>query len=247
MNENLDHKNVLITGAAGGIGKAIVNSFDSDQYNLLLAGTNNFRLEAITKELNTDAKYVVCDFSNHKNIENIINKVEESFDNRIDILVNNAGITRDNLAIRMKDEEWLEVINLNLNSTFFLTKEITKRMVKKRYGRIVNISSVVGSSGNIGQANYAASKAGLEGMTKSLALEVSSRGITVNCIAPGFIETAMTKELLEKNKEKILERIPMNKIGSPKDVSSLTKFLASEEASYITGQTFHVNGGMIMS
>tara|TARA_B100000029_G_C17423119_1_gene905064 strand:- start:177 stop:920 length:744 start_codon:yes stop_codon:yes gene_type:complete len=247
MNENLDHKNVLITGAAGGIGKAIVNSFDSDQYNLLLAGTNNSRLEAITKELNADAKYVVCDFSNHKNIENIINKVEESFDNRIDILVNNAGITRDNLAIRMKDEEWLEVINLNLNSTFFLTKEITKRMLKNRYGRIVNISSVVGSSGNIGQANYAASKAGLEGMTKSLALEVSSRGITVNCIAPGFIETAMTKELLEKNKEKILERIPMNKIGSPKDVSSLTKFLASEEASYITGQTFHVNGGMIMS
>ena len=146
----------------------------------------------------------------------------------------------------MKEEEWNDVINLNLNTTFFLTKEILRFMVKNRFGRIINISSVVGSSGNLGQANYAASKAGLEGMTKSIALEVASRGITVNCIAPGFIETAMTSDILEKNKDKIINNIPIKRIGEPDDISSLTKFLASDKASYITGQTFHVNGGMLM-
>ena len=146
----------------------------------------------------------------------------------------------------MKEEDWNSVINLNLNTTFFLTKEILRFMVKNRFGRIINISSVVGSSGNIGQANYAASKAGLEGMTKSIALEVASRGITVNCIAPGFIKTAMTSDILEKNEEKIISNIPIKRIGVPDDISSLTKFLASDKASYITGQTFHVNGGMYM-
>ena len=146
----------------------------------------------------------------------------------------------------MKEEEWNDVINLNLNTTFFLTKEILKFMVKKRFGRIINISSVVGSSGNLGQANYAASKAGLEGMTKSIALEVASRGITANCIAPGFIKTAMTSDILEKNEDKIINNIPIKRIGEPDDISSLTKFLASDKASYITGQTFHVNGGMLM-
>ena len=146
----------------------------------------------------------------------------------------------------MKEEEWNDVINLNLSTTFFLTKEILKYMVKNRYGRIINISSVVGSSGNLGQANYAASKAGLEGMTKSIALEVASRGITVNCIAPGFIKTAMTADILEKNEDEIIKNIPIKRIGLPEDISSLTKFLASDKANYITGQTFHVNGGMFM-
>ena len=146
----------------------------------------------------------------------------------------------------MKEEDWNAVINLNLNSTFFLTKEILRFMVKNRFGRIINISSVVASSGNLGQSNYAASKAGLEGMTKSIALEVASRGITVNCIAPGFIETAMTSDILDKNKDKIINNIPIKRIGEPDDISSLTKFLASDKASYITGQTFHINGGMFM-
>ena len=146
----------------------------------------------------------------------------------------------------MKKEEWLDVINLNLNSTFFLTKEILKPMIKNRYGRIINISSIIGSTGNIGQANYSASKAGIEGMTKSIALEVASRGITANCIAPGFVKTKMTSNLLDKNMEKVLENIPVKRIGLPEDISNLTKFLASDKASYITGQTFHVNGGMLM-
>ena len=148
--------------------------------------------------------------------------------------------------MRMKEEQWLDVINVNLNSTFFLTKEVLKFMLKNRYGRIINISSIVGSSGNLGQSNYAASKAGVEGMTRSIALEVASRGITANCIAPGFIKTDMTKKLLESNEESLLENIPIKRIGIPEDISSLTAFLASDNASYITGQTFHVNGGMMM-
>jgi 3-oxoacyl-[acyl-carrier protein] reductase len=148
--------------------------------------------------------------------------------------------------MRMKEDQWFDVININLNRTFFLTKEVLKFMIKKRYGRIINISSIVGSSGNLGQSNYAASKAGIEGMTRSIALEVASRGITANCIAPGFIKTKMTEKLLESNQEKLLENIPIKRIGTPEDISSLTAFLASDKASYITGQTFHVNGGMMM-
>ena len=181
-----------------------------------------------------------------RNVKKISTKINNEFDNKIDILINNAGITRDNLTLRMKEDEWNDVINLNLNTAFFLTKEILRFMVKNRYGRIINISSVVGSSGNLGQANYAASKAGLEGMTKSIALEVASRGITANCIAPGFIKTAMTSDIPEKNEDKIINNIPIKRIGVPDDISSLTKFLASDKASYITGQTFHVNGGMLM-
>ncbi len=246
MQVNIQNQNILITGATGGIGKAIVKNFDGDNNNLLIIGTNEDKLNALSQELESSTKYLSCDFSDYRNVKNIITKINEEFDNKIDILINNAGITRDNLTLRMKEEEWNEVINLNLSTTFFLTKEILRFMIKNRFGRIINISSVVGSSGNLGQANYAASKAGLEGMTKSIALEVASRGITANCIAPGFIKTAMTSDLLEKSEDKILNNIPIKRIGVPDDISSLTKFLASDKASYITGQTFHVNGGMLM-
>ena len=246
MKINIQNKNILITGATGGIGRSIVKSFNGDNNNLLMIGTNENKLNTLSRELDGNTKYIACDFNNYKNVKKIITKISDELDNKIDILINNAGITRDNVTLRMKEEEWNDVININLNTTFFLTKEILKFMVKNRYGRIINISSVVGSSGNLGQANYAASKAGLEGMTKSIALEVASRGITVNCIAPGFIKTAMTSSILEKNEDKIINNIPIKRIGLPDDISSLTKFLASDKANYITGQTFHVNGGMFM-
>ena len=246
MNIKIENKNILITGAAGGIGKAIVQSFDDKGNKLLITGTNNEKLNSLSNSLTSISDVAICDLNNIKNIEKITDKIKNFFDNKVDILINNAGITRDNIAIRMKEEQWLDVINVNLNSTFFLTKDVLKFMLKNRYGRIINISSIVGSSGNLGQSNYAASKAGVEGMTRSIALEVASRGITANCIAPGFIKTDMTKKLLESNEEKLLENIPIKRIGIPEDISSLTAFLASDNASYITGQTFHVNGGMMM-
>ena len=224
MQVKIQNKNILITGATGGIGRSIVKSFDGDNNNLLIIGTNENKLNALSQELKSNITYVACDFSDYKNVKKIITKINEKLDNKIDILINNAGITRDNLTLRMKEEEWNSVINLNLNTTFFLTKEILRFMVKNRFGRIVNISSVVGSSGNLGQANYAASKAGLEGMTKSIALEVASRGITANCIAPGFIKTAMTSDILEKSEDKIINNIPIKRVGVPDDISSLTKF-----------------------
>ena len=181
-----------------------------------------------------------------KATENLVEKASIHFSNKIDILINNAGITRDNLMLRMKKEEWSDVINLNLNSTFYLTKEILRLMIKVRYGKIINISSVVATTGNLGQANYSASKAGIESMSKSIALEVAKRNIMVNCIAPGFIETKMTKEILEKNRDNLLKMIPMERIGNSSDVTNLICFLASDLSSYITGQTFHVNGGMLM-
>ena len=246
MNIKIENKNILITGAAGGIGKAIVQSFDDKGNKLLITGTNNEKLNSLSNSLTSISDVVICDLNDIKNIEKITDKIKTFFENKVDILINNAGITRDNIAIRMKEEQWLDVINVNLNSTFFLTKDVLKFMLKNRYGRIIKISSIVGSSGNLGQSNYAASKAGVEGMTRSIALEVASRGITANCIAPGFIKTDMTKKLLELNEEKLLENIPIKRIGIPEDISSLTAFLASDNASYITGQTFHVNGGMMM-
>ena len=246
MNFNIENKNILVTGAAGGIGKAIVQSFDGKGNKILLTGTNKEKLNVLSNSLKSISDLAICDLSDIKNIEKITDKIKSFFDCKVDILINNAGITRDNITMRMKEDQWLEVININLNSTFFLTKEVLKFMLKNRYGRIVNISSIVGSSGNLGQSNYAASKAGVEGMTRSIALEVASRGITANCIAPGFIQTDMTKKLLETNEERLLEKIPIKRIGIPEDISSLTAFLSSDNASYITGQTFHVNGGMMM-
>jgi 3-oxoacyl-[acyl-carrier protein] reductase len=246
MSFNIENKNILVTGAAGGIGKAIVQSFDSISNKILLTGTNNEKLKFLSNSLKSVSDFAICDLSDIKNIEKITDKIKSFFDGKVDILINNAGITRDNITMRMKEDQWLDVINVNLNSTFFLTKEVLKFMLKNRYGRIINISSIVGSSGNLGQSNYAASKAGVEGMTRSIALEVASRGITANCIAPGFIKTDMTKKLLESNEERLLESIPIKRIGIPEDISSLTAFLSSDNASYITGQTFHVNGGMMM-
>jgi 3-oxoacyl-[acyl-carrier protein] reductase len=246
MNFNIENKNILVTGAAGGIGKAIVQIFDGKGNKILLTGTNNEKLKFLSNSLKSISDFAICDLSDIKNIEKITDKIKSFFDSKVDILINNAGITRDNIAMRMKEDQWLDVINVNLNSTFFLTKEVLKFMLKNRYGRIINISSIVGSSGNLGQSNYAASKAGVEGMTRSIALEVASRGITANCIAPGFIKTDMTKKLLESNEERLLENIPIKRIGIPEDISSLTAFLSSDNASYITGQTFHVNGGMMM-
>ena len=246
MNFNIENKNILVTGAAGGIGKAIVQSFDGKGNKILLTGTNNEKLKFLSNSLKSISDFAICDLSDIKNIEKITDKIKSFFDGKVDILINNAGITRDNIAMRMKEDQWLDVINVNLNSTFFLTKEVLKFMLKNRYGRIINISSIVGSSGNLGQSNYAASKAGVEGMTRSIALEVASRGITANCIAPGFIKTDMTKKLLDSNEERLLENIPIKRIGIPEDISGLTAFLSSDNASYITGQTFHVNGGMMM-
>ena len=246
MNLNLSNKNVLITGGTGGIGKTLVKAMNNEGANLLITGTNEEKLQKFVQNFSGKVDYVACDLSNIKNISNILLSIEKVFDNKVDVLVNNAGITCDNIALRMKEEEWNKVININLNSTFFLTKEIIKLMIKKRYGRVVNISSVVASSGNAGQTNYCASKAGIEAMSRSLALEVAKRGITINCLAPGFIETNMTENILKNNKELILSKIPVDRIGVPADVASMVCFLSSDNASYITGQTIHINGGMIM-
>ena len=244
MNLSLSGRNVLITGGAGGIGVEIVKSLVSLNANVIISGSNEQKLKSYAEKFNPVLKFVKADLQNTSDIENLVDTSLKKFEDKIDILINNAGITQDNLILRMRDNEWMDVININLNSIFFLSKNILRSMLKKRYGRIINISSVVGSSGNIGQSNYSASKAGLEGMSKSMALEVASRNITVNCVAPGFIETEMTKDLLDKNSELIKKKIPVGRIGFPNEVASLVCFLASEQASYITGQTIHINGGL---
>ena len=246
MNLKLSNKNVIITGATGGIGKTLVKSMHAEGANILITGTNIEKLKDFTNNFGERINYVVCDLSNIENIKDIVIAVESHFQNKVDVLINNAGITRDNLSLRMKEDDWNKVININLNSTFFLIKEIIKFMVKSRYGRVINISSVVAKTGNPGQANYCASKAGLEAMSRAISLEVSKRGITVNCVAPGFIETDMTARIIEKNKSLILSNIPLARIGVPEDIASMVCFLSSELSSYITGQTIHINGGMVM-
>ncbi len=246
MKLNLLNKNIIITGATGGIGQTLVRHLNKEGANILISGTNEEKLKNFTKQFSEKLNYVVCDLSNIKNIEEILSGAEKVFKNKVDVLINNAGVTADNLALRMKEEDWHKVININLTSTFFLTKEIIKLMVKNRYGRVVNISSVVASTGNPGQSNYCASKAGIEAMSRSLSLEVAKRGITINCVAPGFIETDMTQNILEKNKELILSKIPLLRIGKPEDIASMVCFLSSDASSYITGQTIQINGGMAM-
>lgn len=235
-------KKILVTGATGGIGGDIVRKFLSLNGTVFGTGTNLEKLNSL-KDQNPNLITEQFDISKHDKIDEFIERVFSNLGG-LDILINNAGITKDNLALRMKDNEWEEVIDLNLNSTFFLTKIILKSMIKNRYGRIINISSVVGTSGNVGQSNYSASKAGIEGMSRSLALEVASRNITINCVAPGFIETDMTKELIINNKDKLQDSIPMGRVGLPSEVAGLVAFLASNQASYITGQTIHINGGL---
>ncbi len=238
--------NVILTGATGGIGNSILDILNSSGANVLATGTNDEKLNLI-KERYNNVITKKFDISNHSEIENFINKANDNFEGRIDVLINNAGITRDNLSIRMKDEEWNKVIDINLTSTFLLSKNVIKKMLKCKKGKIINITSVVGHTGNIGQANYTASKAGVVAMSKSLALEYGKKNINVNCISPGFISTEMTNKINEQYKEILKSRIPMNRFGSPNDIANTVIFLCSKLSDYITGETIHVNGGMYFS
>tara|TARA_B100000963_G_scaffold360458_1_gene391418 strand:+ start:3393 stop:4133 length:741 start_codon:yes stop_codon:yes gene_type:complete len=243
---NLKNKKILVTGATGGIGFSLIKVFDSLGAEIIATGTNEEKLEKLSSQFKS-IKTIKFDISNHQEIENFIEEVCESFSKRSpDILINNAGITRDNLSLRMSLEDWNDVINLNLTSTFLLCKFALKKMIKNKFGKIVNITSVVGHTGNVGQANYAASKAGLVGMTKSLALEYAKKNICINCISPGFIETQMTDKIDPKFKELIISKIPSNKLGNPDDVANVAAFLSSELSNYVTGETIHVNGGMYL-
>jgi len=242
---NLREKKALLTGASGGIGKAIARELIAAGANVCLTGRNEEELLKLQNELGDNADIIIADLSDHANIISLVKEAEEKLGG-IDILVNNAGITKDNIFLRMSDEEWNDVIDINLNSTFKMTKAVIRGMVKRRYGRIINITSVIGVAGMAGQSNYSASKAAIIGMSKSLAQEVGSRSITVNCIAPGFIESNMTAGLSEARKEEILKSIVVKRLGLPEDVSGAVSYLASDSASYITGQTIHINGGMLM-
>ena len=243
---DLKNLNIILTGATGGIGNSILDKLVSGGVNVLASGTNDEKLNLI-KEKYQNVKVNKFDIFMHDEIENFIEKCNEILGNKIDVLINNAGIARDNLSIRMKDEEWNKVIDINLTSTFLLSKNTIKKMLKNKKGKIINITSVVGHTGNIGQANYAASKAGLIGMSKSLALEYGKKNITVNCVSPGFITSEMTNKISEEHKEMLKSRISLNKFGDPKDVANTIAFLCSDLSDYITGETIHVNGGMYFS
>ncbi|MCL4671943.1 MAG: 3-oxoacyl-[acyl-carrier-protein] reductase [Sphingomonadaceae bacterium] len=246
---DLSGKTALVTGASGGIGSAIAIALAKQGARLALSGSNGAKLRAFREQLNDeiggDHVEVTCDLSNTTQVEELIPATIDTF-GKLDILVNNAGVTRDNLAMRMKDEEWDAVMKINLEAAFRLMRAATKPMMKARHGRIVTITSVVGATGNPGQVNYAAAKGGLTAMTKALAQEVASRGITVNCVAPGFIRTAMTEVLPDAQKEALNARIPMGRMGEGSDIGAAVAYLASDEAGYMTGQTLHVNGGMAM-
>ncbi|TBW39780.1 3-oxoacyl-[acyl-carrier-protein] reductase [Siculibacillus lacustris] len=242
---DLTGKVALVTGATGGIGAAIAESLHAAGATVALSGTRAAVLEELKARLGDRAEAFVCDLSDRASVDALVPAVEAAF-GRIDILVNNAGITRDNLFMRMKDEEWDKVIEVNLTSGFRLARACLRGMMKRRFGRIVGITSVVGVTGNPGQGNYAAAKAGMIGMSKSLAQEVASRNITVNCVAPGFIETPMTDVLTDKQKEGILGAVPAGRLGRAAEIAASVVFLSSDEAAYTTGQTLHVNGGMAM-
>ena len=243
---DLSNKTALVTGASGGIGGAIAKALHGQGARVVLSGTRADALDRLRAELGERASTASCNLSVPAEVEELLKKAEAAAGAPVDILVNNAGITRDNLMMRMKDEEWDQVIAVNLTAAFKLSRAALRNMMKKRWGRIVTITSVVGVTGNPGQANYAAAKAGLVGMTKALAAEIASRNITVNCVAPGFIATAMTDALTPEQKTAILARIPAGRLGDSKDVAAAVVYLASEEAHYVTGQTLHVNGGMAM-
>lgn len=238
---DFSNQNILVTGASGAIGGAIARSLHSLGGHIYLSGSNEEKLTNLAQELGERCTVKVCNLSDSDACAELIAGIEQ-----LEILVCNAGITKDGLSIRMKDEDFSAVIDVNLKANFILNREAIKKMMKNRYGRIINIASVVGVSGNPGQANYCASKAGLIGMSKSLAQEVASRGITINCVAPGFIESNMTDALTVEQKDLIMQKIPQKTFGKPIDVASTVAFLASNTSSYITGQTFHVNGGMLM-
>ena len=239
------NKNILITGASGGIGNELVKKFVSLGGNVLGSGTKAEKLDIIKKKY-PNIKVKRFDILEHARIEEFIDNVALELGG-LDILINNAGTNIDNLSLRMKDDEWKKVIDINLTSTFLLAKYAIKKMLKNKFGRVVNITSVVGHTGNVGQSNYAASKAGIIGMSKSLAIEYAKKNVTVNCVSPGFIVSHMTMNIAEKVKIYLTSRIPMGKLGTGEDVSNCVAFLSSEQASYVTGETLHVNGGMYMS
>ena len=241
---NFKNKKILITGATGGIGRNLVKKYVELGGAVLATGTKDEKLEEIKKNF-PRTNVIKFDISNHSKIEEFVDNVALELGG-LDVLVNNAGMNMDNLSLRMKDEEWKNVIDINLSSTFLLSKYSIKKMLKNKFGRIVNITSIVGHTGNAGQSNYAASKAGIIGMTKSLAIEYAKKNITINCVSPGFIDTSMTKSIAEKVRLFLTSRIPMGRLGTGEDVSNCVVFLSSDEASYITGETLHVNGGMYM-
>lgn len=243
---DLSGMTALVTGASGGIGSAIAQALAGQGARLAVSGSNVAKLDAFAQTLGGDPVRLVCDLSDAAAVDGLVPAAVEALGGRIDILVNNAGVTRDNLVMRMKDEEWDQVIRVNLEAAFRLARAAARPMVKARFGRIVSITSVVGATGNPGQANYAASKGGLTAMSKALAQELASRGITVNCVAPGFIATAMTEELPEAQKAALNARIPAGAMGTGADIGAAVVYLASREAGYVTGQTIHVNGGMAM-
>ena len=242
---NLKDKVTLITGATGGIGMSIARKMKQSGAKLILSGTRRNVLSDLKLELGNDVEIITTDLNSSDDILNLAKQAEDSF-GQIDILINNAGVNADNLFLRMKDEEWDKVINLNLSAPMRLTRQVIRGMLKRRYGRVIFISSVVGYTGNAGQSNYAASKSALAGFTKSIALEVASRGITCNLIAPGFISTPMTDRLSDEQKKNIVINIPVNRLGNVDDISNGCVYLASDEASFITGTTLHINGGMSM-
>jgi 3-oxoacyl-[acyl-carrier protein] reductase len=246
MMFDLTGKTALITGASGGIGGAIAKSLHGQGASVVLSGTRAEALEKLKAELGERAFIAPSNLSDNASVEALPKAAEAAAGAPIDILVNNAGITRDNLFMRMKDDEWEQVLTVNLGAVFRLSRAVLRGMMKKRWGRIISITSIVGVTGNPGQGNYAAAKAGIIGMSKSLAAEVASRNITVNCVAPGFIVTVMTDALSEDQKSALLGRIPAGRMGEPKDIAGAVVYLASEEAGYVTGQTLHVNGGMAM-
>lgn len=238
-------KKVFITGASGGIGSAICDKFYNQNFTLVLTSSSNTKLENLKKKYGSTHFYYKIDLSDNKNLQNSLDEISKIHKD-LSVIVNNAGVTQDNLIFRMKYEQWSNVIQTNLNSNFQIIKSLLPNMLSQKYGKIIGISSIVGSTGNPGQANYVASKSGLVGLYKSIALEVAKRNINVNIISPGFISTAMTDNLNEEQKKTYLTRIPMGRFGEPEDIANLVNFLSNDESSYITGQNFHINGGMLM-
>ena len=243
---DLKENNIIVTGATGGIGNSIIKKLYDAGANILATGTKNEKLEELKKKFQ-NIQILKFDISEINNLENFIEDATKKFGGKLDCMVNNAGITKDNLAIRMSIDEWEKVIDVNLTSTFFLSKFAIKKMLKNKKGKIINITSVVGHTGNLGQANYAASKAGIVAMSKSLAIEYAKKNININCISPGFIKTAMTDKIDEKFQEVIISKIPSARLGEPEDVANAVIFLASSQSDYINGETLHVNGGMYMA
>ena len=242
---NLKNKNIIVTGASGGIGNSIVEKLYENDANVLATGTRIEKLEEL-KEKFKNIKILKFDVLEHEKIEGFINSATEELGGSLDCIVNNAGITKDNLTIRMSLEEWTKVIDINLTATFLMSKYSIKKMLRNKSGKIINITSVVGHTGNVGQANYTASKAGIVAMSKSLAIEYAKKNININCISPGFISTAMTDQIDKKFKEAIIAKIPSNRLGKPEDIANAVIFLSSNKSDYINGETLHVNGGMYL-